>query len=115
MGLENYTNFSNHLIVAWFPFFVVVVVCRWDIFDVDVKQNGLILTCGRVMLGVPVEVCNMLIDSSLVFHRSYNEKWIFYNIKCSLLCCGTIKSLEASFRHCADSVRTSVWRLIEFH
>nr|POE97914.1 hypothetical protein CFP56_27299 [Quercus suber] len=81
----------------------------------DVKQNGLILTRGRVMLGVPVEVCNMLIDPSLVFHRSYNEKWIFYDIKCSLLCCGTIKSLEASFRHCADRIDTSVWRLIEFH
>ncbi|KAF3959261.1 hypothetical protein CMV_015910 [Castanea mollissima] len=88
---------------------------RSAIFDLDVKQNGLILMRGRVMLGVPVEVCNMLIDSSLVFHRSYNEKWIFYDIKCSLLCCGTIKSLEASIRHCADSVDTSVWRLIEFH
>jgi hypothetical protein len=57
----------------------------------------------------------MLIDSSLISHHSYNEKWIFDDIECFLLYFGTIKSLEANCRHCVDSVDTSVWRLFEFH
>jgi hypothetical protein len=61
-----------------------------------------------------VEVCNMLIDTSLIFSHSYNEKWIFDDIECFMLRFGTIESLQAICRHCAVSAGTSVWRSIEF-